>query len=45
VNNILQTFFEELTKEEKKYMYFQQDNTQAHTAENSMQALQTVFNK
>jgi hypothetical protein len=29
-------FFEELIIESKNYMYFQQDNAQAYTAENSV---------
>jgi hypothetical protein len=43
VSDILEPFFQELTEEEKRYGYFQQDSATARTACNSMQRLQDVF--
>jgi hypothetical protein len=45
MNNILEHFFEELTEEEKSYMYLQQVIAPAHTTENSVQTLLTVFSE
>jgi hypothetical protein len=39
----LEPAFEQLTDDESQYGYFQQDNATAHTAPNSMSALQEVF--
>jgi hypothetical protein len=43
VSDILEPFFQELTEEETRYGYFQQDIATAHTARNSMQRLRDVF--
>jgi hypothetical protein len=43
VSDILEPFFQELTEEETKYGYFQQGSATAHTARNSMQRLQDMF--
>jgi hypothetical protein len=43
VSDILEPFFHELTEEETRYSYFQQDSATAHTACNSMQRLRDVF--
>jgi inhibitor of nuclear factor kappa-B kinase subunit alpha len=43
VRHILEPFFEQLTDDERQYGYFQQDNATAHTARNSISALQEVF--
>jgi hypothetical protein len=43
VRNTLKPFFEQLTDDERQCGYFQQDNATAHTAQNSMSALQEVF--
>jgi hypothetical protein len=43
VRNILEPFFEQLIDDEIQYGCFQQDNAIAHTARNSMSALQEVF--
>jgi hypothetical protein len=40
VSDILEPFFQEVTEEETRYGYFQQDSTTAH---NSMQCLRDVF--
>jgi hypothetical protein len=45
VNDILKPFFEELSKEEAKYICFQKDNAPEYTADNSMWTLCAVFNK
>jgi hypothetical protein len=45
VANSLEPFFEQLTKEENNFTYFQQNSTLAHTAESSVKALWTVFNR
>jgi hypothetical protein len=42
VSDILEPFFQEIT-EETRYGYFQQDSATVHTARNSMQRLQDVF--
>jgi hypothetical protein len=39
----MEPFFEQMTDNERQYGYFQQDNATAHTARNSMSALQKVF--
>jgi hypothetical protein len=39
----LEPFFEELTDDDRQCRYFQQDNATAHTARNSMIALQVMF--
>jgi hypothetical protein len=41
LKDILESSFEELTKEEKCYVYFWQDNTEGHTAKNAMWVLWT----
>jgi hypothetical protein len=43
VSDILEPFFQELTEEETRYGYFQQDCATVHTARNSMQRLRDVF--
>jgi hypothetical protein len=43
VSDILEPFFQELTDEETRYGYFQQDSTTALTARNSMQRLRDAF--
>jgi hypothetical protein len=43
VRHILEPFFEQLTDDERQYGYYQQDNAPAHTAQNSISALQEVF--
>jgi hypothetical protein len=43
VNNILEPFFQMLTKEEKQYAYIQQDNATAHTSQHSMETHREVF--
>jgi hypothetical protein len=43
VSDILELFFQELTEEETRYGYFQQDSATAHTACNSMHCLRDVF--
>jgi hypothetical protein len=43
VSDILEPFFQDLTEEETRYDYFQQDSATAHTARNSMQHLRDVF--
>jgi hypothetical protein len=43
VNNILELFFQMITEEEKKYVYFQQDNTTAHISQHSVEALHEIF--
>jgi hypothetical protein len=43
VRNILVPFFEQLNDDERQYVYFQQDSATAHTARNSMSALQDMF--
>jgi hypothetical protein len=43
VSDILEPLFQELTEEETRYGYFQQDSATAHTASNSMQRLWDVF--
>jgi hypothetical protein len=43
VSDILEPFFQELTEEEIRYGYFQQDSATAHMALNSMQRLRDVF--
>jgi hypothetical protein len=43
VRLILSPFFDQLTDEEKSYGHFMQDNATAHTANNSMVALDEVF--
>jgi hypothetical protein len=41
----LEPFFEELTKAEKSYAYFQQGSAAIHTTENSVLALWSVFDE
>jgi hypothetical protein len=43
VNNILESFFQILTEEEKQHAHFQQDNATAHTSQHSMEALHEIF--
>jgi hypothetical protein len=43
VNDILNPFFNQLTAEERQHGYFQQDNTTAHTANETMVAIWKVF--
>jgi hypothetical protein len=43
VNDILNPFFNQLTAEEKQYVYFQQDNATAHTANAAMAAIREGF--
>jgi hypothetical protein len=43
VSDTLEPFFKELTEEETRYGYFQQDSATAKTACNSMQRLRDVF--
>jgi hypothetical protein len=43
VNNILNSFFNQLTAEERQHGYFQQDNAIAHTANATMVAIREVF--
>jgi hypothetical protein len=43
VRNILKPCFEQLTDDGRQCGYFQQDNATAHTARNSVSALQEVF--
>jgi hypothetical protein len=43
VTDILVTFIEELTSEEKTHAHFKQGNAPEHIAENSMWAIRTVF--
>jgi hypothetical protein len=43
VSDILEPFFQELTEQETRYGYFQQDRATAYTALNSMQRLRDVF--
>jgi hypothetical protein len=45
VRLILSPFFNQLTDEEKSYGHFMQDNATAHTANNSVVALDEVFGK
>jgi hypothetical protein len=45
VNNILESFFQILTEEEKQHEYFQQDNVTAHTSQHSMEALREILVK
>jgi hypothetical protein len=42
---ILHMFFRQLVDEDKLYDHFQQDYTTAHTAEDSMQVLNSVLGK
>jgi hypothetical protein len=44
VQNILGPSFKQLNDDKRQYGYFQQDSATAHTANNSMRALQEVFN-
>ena len=41
--NILEPFFQQLTDDELRYAYFQQDSATAHTAHNSLQDIEAVF--
>jgi hypothetical protein len=43
VNDILNSFFNQLTAEERQHEYFQQDNEAAHTANETMVAIREVF--
>jgi hypothetical protein len=43
VNDILNSFFSQLTAEERQHGYFQQDNATAHTANATIVAIQEVF--
>ena len=43
IAQILRPFFSELTEEEKTFGFFQQDGATAHTANDSMNVLQSVF--
>jgi hypothetical protein len=43
VNDILNSFFNQLTAEERQHMYFQQDDATAHTANATMFAIWEVF--
>jgi hypothetical protein len=43
INDILNTFFNQLTGDERQYRYFQQDNATAHTANATTVTLCEVF--
>jgi hypothetical protein len=43
VNGILNSFFNQLTAEERQHGYFQQDDATAHTANATMVAIREVF--
>jgi hypothetical protein len=45
LSDILELFFQELTEEEIRYGYFQEDSSMAHTARISMQRLRDVFDE
>jgi thiamine phosphate synthase YjbQ (UPF0047 family) len=45
VTLVLSPFFDQLTDEEKSYRHFMQDNATAHTANNTMVALDEVFSE
>lgn len=43
VNNILETFLQTLTEEEKQRAYFQQDNATTRTSQHSVEAFLETF--
>jgi hypothetical protein len=43
VDDILNSFFNQLTAEERQYGYFQQDNATTHMAYAAMMAIREVF--
>jgi hypothetical protein len=43
VNDIPNSFFNQLAAEERQHVYFQQDDATAHTANSTMVAIREVF--